>query len=109
MTLYYLNPDDEPRECPGCIDCVTCCEPCRARTVGNPECGGTRRLGIEGKEPEIRVSHGMNLRGECCWYSHWREDGGPVEGWPDYRLVEYEGPTETEALAAARAALKSKP
>lgn len=108
MSLYYLDPEREPRACPGCDDCCDCSIPdgydyCPAHGyIGR--CNGTQRLGVDGAKPDIEIVHSpptwrLSLRGYF-----YREIGGACskpDGSPS-------GPYSTEALAleAARKAAR---
>lgn len=112
MALHYLNPDDEPRECPGhCSECgeVWPCTVERGRDWVNARaiafhtrshktrgcrangCNGTGRLGREGAEPDVEVAL---LAG--VW--KWTRRLDPHDSWHGPY------PTEADALADARKA-----
>ena len=53
MNVHYLDPEDEPRECPGCFACC----PCEHHQFAGPRepCNGTGQLGNpEGPKVEIQ-------------------------------------------------------
>lgn len=104
MPLYYSDPEIEPRDCPTLW----------AR-VGNPkhpkrcQCKGTGRLGTEGAEPDVWVGQWGKTEaetvatppGEQDWYYNLLDASGNPG--PDYHGPY---PTESEALTAAREAVR---
>ena len=97
MTIYYLDPADEPRECDRCggngewsvpIDCgVEIC----------PDCNGTGQLPGNTDGPKVRIT-GSPAVGGYRW--RWANRG---RGY--FRSDPY--PTEADALVAAREAFHS--
>ena len=103
MPLHYIDPNDEPRECPGVgrYDCVEGSVLFGDETC--PNCHGTGRLGNPQAEPEIRTREfrtgdpmNRHLNG---WY--WAPPG---DKYAAYEHGPY--PTEAACLQAAREALK---
>lgn len=96
MSLHYLRPEDEPRECSNCGPSTPTAglaeriEECRIAC----ECHGTGRLGAEGKEPDVRVFVASN-----GWWWYWRNESAAIAG-----MMGGPYPTESAALAAAREA-----
>ena len=89
VTLHYLNPDNEYRDCPGCNGCK--------EWLSNPsDCNGTGKLGDKDAKPEIEVIEWRS--GVRTMYS-WN---AAISGFEDDTLY----PTEAKALAAARKELK---
>lgn len=105
MSLHYIDPNDEPRECPSCegVGYRHIRQDCDG-TYDGPEndcpgdCNGTGRLGDPEKRAEIDV------------FLHDKGDFGEEWGWVGIAerccLRFYD--TESEALAAARKALKGE-
>ena len=88
MSLHYLNPDREPRECPMCKGTGL-----NHRFTGAP-CNycpnSTGRLGVESAQPDIEII----FDGQVYWFRR----PGEVVGWPRDCFD-----TEKEALEVARA------
>lgn len=112
MSLFYLNPDDEPRECPGLEWERTVTEPDGwgvPRVVAGQRgithahgcpCNGTGRLGNPEARAEIVIygPHALMSNGDEGFVAY---AARPAMG---VRLAD--GPTEALALEAAREALK---
>jgi hypothetical protein len=69
VSLHYLDPDREPRECPGCPGCA----PDAFFTPETPDdCHGTGRLGVEGARADVEILHHTARTPVVL---------GPEEGW----------------------------
>ncbi len=99
MSLHYLNPDDEPRECPGCdgwgrVETNSSFGARRydphSKMRDCNDCNGTGRLGVEGALPDVEIAE---QRGEWKWALV--ADGDLCTWFGPF-------PTETAALEAAR-------
>ena len=93
MSLYFLDPEREPRECPGCPDCDSGFQ--YEGTSTFVACDGTGRLGDPDAKPDVEVRLEAVI-GSRRWF--YFVLGSDVAGW----VGPY--PTESAALAAAREA-----
>lgn len=114
MSLHYLDPDRELRECPKCsklrnISTMSFAERRRYQAVADqcPGCGGTGRLGMEGAEPDVNVfTWGGTLDADRGWYyAQWPPLSDPTGETISPTFGPF--PTEAAALAAARKEHKS--
>jgi len=112
MSLHYLDPEREPRECPRCDGLGSVYRPKSRRNL-KPEdylqcldCAGTGRLGVEGAEPDVEVRD-FTPMGSSADVFYWRTVAGGSRTFDELDLC---GPHPTEALAltAARAAHKGE-
>ena len=98
MSLYYLDPNDEPRECRGCPACLNLdADPHDARhgICSSEWCHGTGRLGNP-EAAKVRI-----VSNEAGWFALGRNGfsmGNQVGPYP----------TEVAALEAAREAWTSR-
>lgn len=101
MSLHYLDPEREPRECPKCLGTgyAPCCGP-RDRERGDlwacTECCGTGRLGVEGAEPDILTMQG------CGGWVYSLDTNQAAHPGGGTLSVTGPFPTEAAALEAAR-------
>ena len=102
MSTHYINPDDEYRDCESCggsgyaPGCTETDLSLRGNLWACLMCDGTGKLGDKDAKPEIEVIEWRS--GVRTMYS-WK---AAISGFEDDNLY----PTEAEALAAARKALK---
>lgn len=113
MSLHYLDPEREPRECQHCYKGIRRIYETYTAADGNLRtryshnvkcdvCGGSARLGVEGAEPDVEV---IALHSE---QAGWR-GSEPRRAYVWRRLSDHCGdgeryPTESAALEAARKA-----
>lgn len=109
MSLYYLDPEREPRECHVC-DGTGSYSSHECGVLRSAECGycnGTGRLGVEGAEPdfEVRWNPHNNRHDENAPGWRWSD----LQGYAHHPSLWSEAfPTESAALEAARAAHKTR-
>lgn len=100
MALHYVNPNDEPRECMGCLG--------KGRPGGDTTCDGTPR---QRRRPRCSECRGTGRLGNEdgaafeVWYDDLETAEGAPAGWyyDAPSMGDPSGPHATEAAAVAHA------